>query len=442
MLSERYELVERIGQGASAEVWKARDRRLDRMVAIKRLRPDVEIDLRVVARFEREARTAAGLNHPNIVAVYDTGVDDGVPWMAMELISGPTLADAIGPGGIPVERAIPIANGVLAALGQAHQVGLVHRDIKPANIMLGEGDQVKVVDFGITTNPEVDPRLTATGTVVGTLAYLAPEVAAGRLPSASSDLYSVGVVMFEMITGRKPFPGSTLAEAVLAHQQETAPRLSAFTSVPPHVDAVVSGLMAKDPAERFASAEEVITALEGGVEDDGTRVIPVIDSPAPPGVGAPSRFWPAALVVVAVLVAALLVAGGDAPATDPIALPTTLATTTTTVPTTTVPPTTTLPPTTTTVPPTTTPEDLVEDIARAIEETLRESAVRNGVANALNKAVGDAIKNWLEDDRSEAAQKLEEAFAIADDINLREVEQTIEQLLVELAEAMGFEVRR
>ncbi len=205
VIADRYEIAGPLGRGGMAEVYEARDRVLDRSVAVKVLAERYSHDDRFVTRFRREAQSAARLNHRNIVSVYDTGSANGTPYIVMEKVDGPTLADIIrAEGALAPERAAEIGAAVAEALEAAHREGLVHRDVKPGNIMVTRGGEVKVMDFGIA-RAAADDTLTQTGTVLGTASYLSPEQASGATVDARSDVYSLGCVLYEMLTGRPPF---------------------------------------------------------------------------------------------------------------------------------------------------------------------------------------------------------------------------------------------
>ena len=207
VINDRYELSKRIGRGGMADVFLGRDRLLDRQVAIKVLFPEFAIDPNFVERFRREAQAAANLSHPNIVSVYDWGKHSGTYFIAMEFVDGRTLADILRSNGhITAKQAAEIASEVAAALNFAHEAGLVHRDIKPANILIGSNGQVKVADFGIARamNSATESNLTQAGAVMGTATYFSPEQAQGAQPDPRSDLYSLGIVMYEMVAGRPP----------------------------------------------------------------------------------------------------------------------------------------------------------------------------------------------------------------------------------------------
>ncbi|MGH9150866.1 MAG: protein kinase domain-containing protein, partial [Acidimicrobiales bacterium] len=274
VLAGRYRAVRLVARGGMAEVWEGYDDVLARPVAIKVLHPHLAADEAFVERFRREAIAAARLAHPSIVATFDTGTDGEVTFIVMELVRGRTLRDAIREAGtLPAAVAVPIGAEVAAALEHAHQAGLVHRDVKPANILLSEheGDtapllRVKVADFGIAklaVPPDTaGADLTQTGAVVGTARYLSPEQVEGQAPDARSDVYALGVVLYEMLCGRPPFQADTeLATAVL-HVREAPPAMGRHGGpVPAELEAVVLQALAKDPAARFQSATALRRAL-------------------------------------------------------------------------------------------------------------------------------------------------------------------------------------
>ncbi|MBL1073261.1 Stk1 family PASTA domain-containing Ser/Thr kinase [Nocardia sp. 2] len=263
-LSSRYELGEIIGFGGMSEVHKARDLRLGRDVAIKVLRADLARDPTFYLRFKREAQNAAALNHPAIVAVYDTGeaeVDGGpLPYIVMEYVDGDTLRDIVrGKGPLPPRRAMEVIADVCAALDFSHRNGIVHRDMKPANIMINRAGAVKVMDFGIaraiadSSNP-----MTQTAAVIGTAQYLSPEQARGEQVDARSDVYSVGCVLYEILTGEPPFTGDSPVAVAYQHVRED-PRLPShvYQGVPRELDSVVLKAMSKNPANRYQTAAEM-----------------------------------------------------------------------------------------------------------------------------------------------------------------------------------------
>jgi eukaryotic-like serine/threonine-protein kinase len=260
-LSGRYRLVAPIARGGMAEVWEAYDETLSRPVAAKLLQAHLASDAVFLERFRREAVTAARLGHPGIVATFDTGFDDGTAFIVMELVRGRNLRQLLSDhGSLEPWQAVAVARQVADALAYAHQAGLVHRDIKPANVLLVEEEwgavRVKVTDFGIAkASAGIDNDLTRTGTVLGTPKYLSPEQIRGEEPDARADLYSLGVVLYEMLAGVPPFVADTDMAVALAHLNNPVPTLSKrVPGVPIELDRLVGDLLAKDPARRVPSA--------------------------------------------------------------------------------------------------------------------------------------------------------------------------------------------
>src|SRR6478609_583414 len=246
LLGGRYELDGIVGRGGMAEVFRARDLRLDRVVAVKTLREDLARDATFQARFRREAQSAASLNHPSIVAVYDTGEDNEgpshVPYIVMEYVDGRTLRDLLRDDRrLLPERALESTDGVLRALDYSHRHGIIHRDIKPGNVMLTRAGQVKVMDFGIARAvADSAATMTQTSAVLGTAQYLSPEQARGEVVDSRSDLYSTGCLLYELLTGRPPFTGDSPVSIAYQHVQENPiPPSQLEPDVPPLVDAVV-----------------------------------------------------------------------------------------------------------------------------------------------------------------------------------------------------------
>ncbi|MFF4988699.1 Stk1 family PASTA domain-containing Ser/Thr kinase [Streptosporangium saharense] len=263
-LGDRYELDGVVGRGGMAEVYRARDIRLDRIVAIKTLRADLARDHIFQARFRREAQSAASLNHPSIVAVYDTGEDvtDGapVPYIVMEYVDGRTLRDLLrADRRLMPERAAELVDGILRALDYSHRGGIVHRDIKPANIMITRNGDVKVMDFGIArAMADSAATMTQTAQVIGTAQYLSPEQARGERVDARSDLYSTGCVLYELLTGQPPFTGDSPVAIAYQHvREDPIPPSQIDPDIPKWADAIVLKSMAKDPAQRYQSAAEM-----------------------------------------------------------------------------------------------------------------------------------------------------------------------------------------
>ncbi len=259
VFSERYELNHLIARGGMAEVYRAHDRLLDRPVALKVLFPELSVDRSFVERFRREAQAAANLSHPNIVPVFDWGEDSGAYFIVMEFIDGRPLSSILKTAGpLSADRAADIGSHVAAALGYAHKHGVIHRDVKPGNVLITDEGQVKVTDFGIARAINTEESLTQTGAVMGTATYFSPEQAEGIGVDPRSDIYSLGVVLFEMVTGRAPFLGDTPVAVASKHVRDIPPVPREINaSIPPTFEAIILKSMAKDPDHRYATAEEL-----------------------------------------------------------------------------------------------------------------------------------------------------------------------------------------
>jgi tRNA A-37 threonylcarbamoyl transferase component Bud32 len=336
VLGGRYRLDHELARGGMATVWVAEDPLLSRRVAVKILHPELAVNEALRTRFRHEAVAAAKLSHPAIVATYDTGDDDGTAYIVMQLVEGPTLRRMLDArGALPAGEAADIAGQVAEALDHAHRHGLVHRDIKPANVLIPPDGQVKVTDFGIA-KAAGDEDLTSTGAVIGTARYLSPEQVNGETVDGRADVYALGLILYEMLTGALPFSGDTeIATAMERLTKVPEPVRAKRPEVPPMLDAVVNRTLARNPDDRFPTAQALRDALEpardatppptsrapaAGPTDhtvgfDRTEA----EAPSPtPGeapratprdvpVGARRR-WPRALLAVAA-VAALVVAG-------------------------------------------------------------------------------------------------------------------------------------
>lgn len=260
LLGDRYLLGEMIGTGGMADVYIAQDQRLSREVAVKILRSDLAKDPAFVTRFRKEAKAAAGLNHPGIVAVYDSG-EEPAPYIVMELVTGHTLRDLIHSGErVSLEQALTIVEQVLAALEYSHQRNIVHRDIKPANVMIADSGEVKVMDFGIArAMDDLGATLTSTWNVVGTAQYLSPEQAVGDLADARSDIYSTGCLLFELLTGQPPFTGETPVSIAYQHVSGDIPSARAIQSdLPAGIETIIKVALAKKVEGRYQSAQEML----------------------------------------------------------------------------------------------------------------------------------------------------------------------------------------
>lgn len=340
LVGGRYELGELLGRGGMAEVRKGTDTRLGRIVAVKRLRTDLASDATFQARFRREAQSSASLNHPSIVAVYDTGeepaadADVSQPYIVMEYVAGRTLRDILREGRkILPERALEITSGVLSALDYSHRAGIIHRDIKPGNVMLTPTGDVKVMDFGIArAMSDAANSMTQTAAVVGTAQYLSPEQARGETVDSRSDVYSAGCLLYELLTGRPPFVGDSPVAVAYQHVREQAqPPSDLDTDLTPQIDAIVMKALAKRLEDRYQSAGAMRSDIEAylagrPVEATPPPPVPIAEprQPAPPPTPvAPERPTPAPLptadedrpprtglwILLGLLVLALLVAG-------------------------------------------------------------------------------------------------------------------------------------
>ncbi len=438
-------------------VWRAADTLLGRKVAIKRLSPHLTLDPQAAARFRREAQAAARLSHPGIVTVFDVGEDEDGPWIAMELIEGETLAAVLArTGPLPLAVVVSIAGQVAAALDHAHGRGVVHRDVKPSNIIIEDGGRARLMDFGIGKAVDDPSTITTTGEIVGTLAYLAPEVLDGNPATFGSDVYSLAVVVSEMISGRRPFAEGTTADLFAAIRAGIRLPLA---GVPPAVTAALDRAMAADPAERQGTAGGLVEDMRG----DFTLVLPgsveappsagprppagpddptvVVSSGAParrvdPPSGRPPRTLGLAGVLagvgllIAAALATLLGSDGDPTPSTVVGAPPTTTTATTAIATTTAPPTT------------------VAEGPQAIASAF--GALLDGLGPPRNKPkdvrdarerVAAALDSWERGDGEAAAASLEDAFGMLDELGDSESRDALFSSLVDLADAMGFTVR-
>ena len=278
-VADRYVLEELLARGGMGSVYKARDEVLARPVAVKILHPHLSEDPDFLARFRREAVAAAGLGHPGIVSIYDTGTDvteDGERhYIVMEHCSGGTLTDLIAAERVfDPARACGIGAAICSSLGFAHRAGVVHRDVKPDNVLFSYDGTLKVADFSIAKAAYASGDITTTGSILGTVTYISPEQAAGQEPDARSDVYSTGVVLYELLAGRPPFSGETDIATAMMHLKEPPTPLRALKPhVPRHLEATVGKALAKDPGERWASADDMQRALQAGSSPSATAVM-------------------------------------------------------------------------------------------------------------------------------------------------------------------------
>ena len=280
-LGSRYTLTEVLGAGGMATVWRARDEVLGREVAVKVLSPQYAADPGFLARFEREARHAASVSSPRLVTVFDSGIDEGTAYLVMELVAGRTLRQVLAEASpLPIGQAVAIAAAVCEGLDAAHAAGLVHRDITPANIMLS-GEEVKILDFGIA-RADGTAAGTLTGMILGTAAYLSPEQSAGYPAGPQSDLYSLGCVLFEMLTGTAPFTAESPV-GIAYRQVHDDPGLPSARrpGLSPSLDAITARLLAKNPNDRPVSAAAARAGLLAALVPDGTAVLPVPSGSVP-----------------------------------------------------------------------------------------------------------------------------------------------------------------
>ncbi|QTE29523.1 protein kinase domain-containing protein [Pengzhenrongella sicca] len=283
-LGDRYRLEQQLAVGGMGEVWVARDDALAREVAVKVLREEFAGDSGFLARFRVEARNSASLSHPNIAQLYDYGEQDGSAYLVMELVEGEPMSDLLEREPVlPARTVLPILAQTARALEAAHRAGLVHRDVKPGNILLDRAGRVKITDFGVSRAADQAP-LTATGMVMGTAQYLSPEQAVGRPATPASDLYSLGIVAFESLVGRRPFTGPSAVDIAISHVNDPVPPLP--RQLDPALAALVLALLAKEPADRPGSARELAESFDALVPRTPPSGVPAVaPAPAPPSSG-------------------------------------------------------------------------------------------------------------------------------------------------------------
>ena len=299
VVADRYELNEVVGSGGMSSVYRAHDRVLERTVALKVLHDRLVAQTDVVDRFSREAKLVAGLSHHNIVAVIDRGEYAGSPFIVLEYVSGENLKQLlVRQGPLPVERALELTIEIAGGLAFAHQKGFVHRDVKPQNVLLNGKGEAKVTDFGIARPLEAQEGETQTGTVLGTCDYISPEQAQGRRVDERTDIYSLGIVLYELLTGKVPFTGENFVAVAMQHiNAPTPPVTLERPEVPRRVEAAIDKALAKEPEDRFetmaAFAEELegcLADLRAGENTGATGVLPVVqpDRSSPPGPRGPA----------------------------------------------------------------------------------------------------------------------------------------------------------
>ena len=327
LIAGRYELHELVGSGGMSNVFRAHDRLLERAVAIKVLHEQYSADEDYVERFRREARSVAQLAHPNIVTVIDRGEEDGRQYIVFEYVEGENLKGLLSHGPLPVDEALRYGFQIASALDFAHKRGLVHRDVKPQNVLLTEEGEPKVTDFGIARSVDVQ-SVTQSGTVLGTSDYIAPEQARGEPVDRRTDIYSFGVMLYELLTGEVPYTGDNFVAVAMQHVHDPVPSvLDQRRDVPVRLDLALQRAMAKDPADRFESMEELIDELdrcfgELGSDDEATRI--VRPAPRPARARRQRRRLPVVPLLLLLLAAAAVAGGaylllGDSPEVPAVA---------------------------------------------------------------------------------------------------------------------------
>lgn len=490
MIADRYELIEQIGTGGMATVWKARDTLLGRTVAIKRLLPHLADDPGAAERFKREAQAAAALNHRGIVTVFDTGDDDSGPYIVLELLAGETLAALLARSGpLDPRTVIDFVSQVGVALDHAHGQRVIHRDIKPGNLIVDGNGVVRLTDFGIARTVDDPTTVTATGELVGTISYLAPEILEGERATPASDVYSLAAVTYELLSGKPPFTAETPAALLEAVRSSEPPSLRGIAS--DEMASAVTKAMAKIPEDRPTSAGLFVTGLIGSatlVMDPGDhpgdpRVLttsgagseePTLitealapGTPGEAGSGDPIAAaagvtpvdgrspqsgqrirWPLFALILGVLAlaaAAISTDGepGSDPSTpdDPFGEAAAVTTVITTIPTTTttLATTTSIPTTTTTLHET--PESVAGEIAGLLA-TLEPPKFKPKDVRRVEDALQAVMREWERGDDEDLIDELEETFDAVGRLENSPEREAAMEMLIHLAELMGFEVEQ
>lgn len=447
---DRFELIEQIGVGGMATVWRAKDRQLERQVAIKRLAPHLANDPAAAARFTREARAAASLNHPGIVTIYDTREDAEGPYLVLELVEGETLAQRLRREGRLSPPVVATIIGQAAkALDHAHSQGIVHRDIKPSNLIIDEGGRVRITDFGIAKIVDDSATVTDPTNLLGTIVYMAPEVLEGNPATTASDVYSLGAVTHELLTGAPPFEAEgieALAKAIRTGAHKP------LTGVDDQTASAVERAMSVKPDERPGTAAAFYAALVATttLPIDRASVAAPTASPAPTssvdeptveltGPGSPRKRWgPLAAVGALLILTLLLIASiGDSPAGP--ADTTAAAASTVEQSTTSESTTSTTASTTTSSTLADTPEALAGAIAAALGE-MRPPEFKPNDVGKVEDGLAKSMEAWAEDDRDKLREELEKTFEAVSRLPESSERDEIFAMLADLAEAMGFEV--
>jgi serine/threonine-protein kinase len=450
---DRYEPIEAIGTGGMATVWRANDRILGRQVAIKRLLPHLASDPSAAARFKKEAQAAAGLSHPGIVTVFDTGEDDEGPFIVLELVEGPTLADRLSTEGpLDPPTVVSIVQRVAESLDHAHSEGIVHCDIKPSNLILDHSGGVRLTDFGIARTVEDPTTLTSPSDLFGTIAYMAPEILEGQPATPASDIYSLGAVTHEMLSGKPPFRADNVGALLTAIRNgEVTP----LTEAAEGVAATVARALSTDPAKRPASAGAFAAGLVASTTLPLDGVLIAVSGPEPIGTSQSedptlvmtgarrepekyhrfSRRWALAAISIGALALALaLTFDGLEPEATGMTPVEAAATSTSTTGTS----------TTTSSTTSTTIADTPETMATVIETALaglQPPEFKPKEVREIEEALDAVMKKWSEGDMEDIVKKFEDLFEAVTELPGSQERQEITEMVIRLAELMSLDVR-